>query len=105
MQVAHGLLFGTDMDFFKVKTSLSNRPPESPYEYANLRNDGRRMFANGRSKSDTPSIGKQQHWGEAIRGRIAPMNTTATRLMPSGVSLVEQSGTRLHNVKGANHHG
>jgi len=92
------------MDFLKVKTHLSKRPPESAYEYANLCNDGCRMFANGRTNIDTPSIENQQQSGEAIRGRIAPMNTTATRFVPSGVSLLERSGNRLHNVKGAFHH-
>lgn len=42
--------------------------------------------------------------GEAKRGQIAPMNTIETRLAPSDVSLLEQSGNRLHKVKGANHH-
>jgi hypothetical protein len=92
------------MDFLKVKSHLSKRPPESAYEYANLCNDGCRMFLSCRSSISTPKLEMQQKSGEAIRGRIAPMNTTATRFIPSGASLLERSGNRLHNVKGAFHH-
>jgi len=100
----HELLFGTDMDFFKVKTHLSKRRPESTYEYANLCNDSFRMFLSCRSSINTPKLEMQQKSGEAIRGQIAPMNTTGTRFVPLGASLLERSGHRLLNVKGAFHH-
>lgn len=100
----HGLLFGTDMDFLKVKIHLSKRPPESAYEYANLCNDGCRMFLSCRSSISTPKLEMQQKSGEAIRGRIAPMNTLATRFSQFVAWLLAQCGSRLHNVKGANHH-
>ena len=64
----------------------------------------RGLFVNRRSNSGTSKREWQQHSGEAIWGRIAPMNTLATRFSKSVAWLLEQSGSRLHNVKGANHH-
>ncbi len=92
------------MGYLKVKNTLSNSDPESTYEYAHCGHCDPGLFVNRRSNSGTSKREWQQHSGEAIWGRIAPMNTLATRFSKSGVWLLEQSGSRLHNVKGANHH-
>lgn len=92
------------MGYLKVKNTLSNSAPESTYEYAHCGHCDPGLFVNRRSNSGTSKREWQQHSGEAIWGRIAPMNTLATRFSKSGVWLLEQSGSRLHNVKGANHH-
>ena len=92
------------MGYLKVKNTLSNCAPESAYEYASCGHRDGGLIVNRRFNSGTSKREWQQHSGEAIWGRIAPMNTLATRFSKSGVWLLEQSGSRLHNVKGANHH-
>lgn len=91
------------MGYLKVKNTLSNSDPESTYEYAHCGHCDGGLFVNRRSNSGTSKREWQQHSGEAIWGRIAPMNTLATLFSKSGAWLLEQSGNRLHNVKGANH--
>jgi hypothetical protein len=92
------------MGNLKVRSTLNNCAPESAYEYAGY---GRRdvgFIVNRWSNSGTSKREWQQQSGEAIWGRIAPINTLATRFSQSRAWLLEQSGSRLHNVKGANHH-
>lgn len=104
MQASLGHLVSRNMGILKVKNTLSNCAPESAYEYAGYgRRDGG-PFVNRRSNFGTSKREWKKQSGEAIWGRIAPLNTTATRFVPSGVSLLAQSGSRLHNVKGANRH-
>jgi hypothetical protein len=92
------------MRFLKAKNTLSNCAPESAYEYDGYGHCDAGFVVNRRSDFGTSRRAWQQQSGDAIRGRIAPMNTLAIRIAQSGARLLEQSGSRLRNVKGANHH-
>jgi len=92
------------MGYLKVKNTLSNCAQESVYEYASCGHRDGGFVVNRRYNSGTTKREWQQQLGEAIWGRIAPMNTLAPRIAQSGAWLLEQSGNRLHKVKGANHH-
>ena len=91
------------MGYLKVKNTLSNCAPESAYEYASCGHRDGGLIVNRRFNSGTSKREWLPQSGGAIWGRIAPMNTLATLLSKSGAWLLEQSGNRLHNVKGANH--
>jgi len=93
------------MGYQKVKNTLSNCAPESAYEYASCGHREGGFVVNRRCNSGTSKHEWQQESGGAIWGRIAPMHTLATLFAQSVDWLLEQCGSRLHNVKGAIQHG
>jgi hypothetical protein len=87
-----------------MKNNWSNLNAESAYEYASLGSGCGGFLVSDVSIFTRRNLRMMPISGGAIGGQIAPMSTTSTRLTPLAVRLLEQSGNRLHKVKGANCH-